>query len=253
MNQTTSTVSSMSNNKVVVPDEKSALGKKEQVKQMFDNISYRYDFLNRFLSLGIDILWRKKAINSLKPFQPKLILDVATGTADLAIEALKLNPEKIIGVDISEGMLQMGREKLKALKENRIELQTGDSENLKFNDKTFDAATVAFGVRNFENLNKGLSDMHRVLKTGAPIAILEFSKPSVFPVKQVFQFYFKVILPFTGKFFSKDQRAYTYLPESVQHFPEGKAFEDIMRNCGYKNVTSHRLSFGICTLYTAVG
>ena len=252
MNQTTTTVSSISNSKTVVPDAQSELGKKEQVKQMFDNISFRYDFLNRFLSLGIDILWRKKAIKSLKPFNPKIILDVATGTGDLAIEALKLNPDKVIGVDISEGMLEMGRKKLAALKEKRIELQTGDSESLNFDDNTFDAATVAFGVRNFENLSKGLTDMLRVLKSGAPIAILEFSKPSVFPVKQVFQFYFKVILPFTGKFFSKDQRAYTYLPESVQHFPEGKAFVDIMVSCGYKNVSSHRLSFGICTLYTAV-
>lgn len=253
MKETTTEVSSTTQRKMVMPDEKSDVGKKEQVKQMFDNISFRYDFLNRFLSLGIDILWRKRTIKSLKPFNPKLILDVATGTGDLAIEALKLNPDKIIGVDISEGMLAMGRKKLAALKENRIKLQTGDSENLSFGDDTFDAATVAFGVRNFENLNKGLSDMRRVLKPGAPIAILEFSKPSIFPVKQVFQFYFKVILPFTGKFFSKDQRAYTYLPESVQHFPEGKAFEDIMENCGYKNVSSHRLSFGICTLYTAVG
>jgi demethylmenaquinone methyltransferase/2-methoxy-6-polyprenyl-1,4-benzoquinol methylase len=147
MNETTTEVSSTTQRKMVVPDEKSELGKKEQVKQMFDNISFRYDFLNRFLSLGIDILWRKRAIKSLKPFQPKLILDVATGTGDLAIEALKLNPDKIIGVDISEGMLAMGRKKLEALKENRIELQTGDSENLDFENNTFDAATVAFAAR----------------------------------------------------------------------------------------------------------
>lgn len=238
--------------KQIVPDTASALSKKEQVRDMFNDISGKYDFLNRFLSLGIDISWRKKAINSLKPYHPKQILDVATGTADLALEALRLNPDKITGVDIADGMLEVGRKKIKAAGIHKIELICADSEQLPFENETFDAATVAFGVRNFENLEKGLKEMHRVLRKAAPIAILEFSKPSVFPVKQLFQFYFKVILPVTGKLFSKHNNAYSYLPESVQHFPEGSDFEEIMKHCGYQNVSSSRLSFGICTLYIGI-
>lgn len=238
--------------KQIVPDAASALSKKEQVRDMFNHIAGKYDFLNRFLSLGIDISWRKKAIKSLKPFQPKNILDVATGTADLAMEALSLNPDKIVGVDIADGMLEVGRKKLKAAGIQKIELICADSEQLPFESESFDAATVAFGVRNFENLEKGLREMHRVLRKGAPIAILEFSKPSVFPVKQLFQFYFKVILPVMGKIFSKHRSAYSYLPESVQHFPEGRDFEEIMKLCGYEKVNSSRLSFGICTLYKGI-
>lgn len=235
--------------KPIVPDATSDLSKKDQVRDMFNDIAGKYDFLNRFLSLGIDISWRKKAIKSLKPYAPKQILDVATGTADLAIEALKLNPDKVTGVDIADGMLEVGRKKLKTAGIDKIELICADSEQLPFQNHSFDAATVAFGVRNFENLEKGLTEMRRVMKSGAPIAVLEFSKPSVFPVKQMFQFYFKVILPVTGKLFSKHNSAYSYLPESVQHFPEGEKFEEIMKNCGYTNVSSVRLTFGICTLY----
>ncbi len=219
---------------------------------MFDDISGKYDFLNRFLSLGIDRSWRKKAIDSLKAHEPKKILDVATGTADLAIEALRLNPERVTGVDISSGMLDVGRKKLQHRNIERIDLLVADSEHLPFEDQSYDAATVAFGVRNFENLNAGLMEMRRVLKPGSPLAVLEFSKPSVFPVKQLFQLYFKFILPVTGKIFSKHQSAYSYLPESVKHFPEGKDFERVLAECGYQNIQSKRLTFGICTLYTAL-
>lgn len=236
----------------VVPDPSSSLGKKEQVRDMFDDISGKYDFLNRFLSLGIDRNWRKKAIDSLKSYKPKRILDVATGTADLAIEAMRLNPEKVTGVDISSGMLEVGKKKLKTRNIDKIELLVADSEHLPFEDASYDAATVAFGVRNFEHLNAGLIEMRRVLKPGSPLAVLEFSKPTVFPVKQLFQFYFKFILPLTGKLFSKHQSAYSYLPESVKHFPEGADFERVLSDCGYKNIHSNRLTFGICTLYTAL-
>ncbi|MCL4170724.1 UNVERIFIED_CONTAM: hypothetical protein GTU68_012394, partial [Idotea baltica] len=184
---------------------------------MFNNISPKYDLLNHLLSLGIDIRWRKKAIKLLKPSSPKTILDVATGTADFAIEALSLKPEKVIGVDISDGMLEVGKEKIKkkGLTET-ISLENGDSENLRFTDNTFDAVIVAFGVRNFENLENGLANMHRVLKTGGKVVILEFSKPTAFPFKQLYNFYFKSILPVIGNGVSKDNSAYTYLPESVQ-------------------------------------
>jgi len=186
----------------VLPYKDKDTSKKEQIAAMFNSISGKYDFLNHFLSLGIDILWRKRAVRLLKNHQPKLILDIATGTGDFAIEALSLNPEKIIGVDISEGMLSIGREKL--IKKNltdKIELLSGDSEVLPFEDNFFDAVIVSFGVRNFENLEKGLSDMLRVLKPGGKVVILEFSKPKSFPFKQIYQFYFQWILPKIGKFF----------------------------------------------------
>ncbi len=227
--------------------------KKKQVAAMFDNISGRYDFLNHFLSLGIDILWRKKAIRLLKQDQPKLILDIATGTGDFAIEALALNPDKVIGVDISEGMLEVGRKKLvKKGLDHRIELQTGDSERLLFDDNKFDAIIVAFGVRNFENLEKGLKDMYRVLKKGGKVVILEFSKPKTFPFKQVYQFYFKWILPKIGRFISSDTAAYTYLPESVSEFPDGKDFLGILEKTGFKETECKALTLGISSIYSGV-
>lgn len=226
--------------------------KKEQVATMFNNISGTYDFLNHFLSLGIDIIWRKKAIRELSSIQPRVILDVATGTGDFAFESIKiLHPEKIVGVDISEGMLNVAKQKIKERNLGHIfTVQLGDSEGLHFEDNTFDAITVAFGVRNYENLNKGLADMLRVLKPEGKIVILEFSKPKVFPVKQGYHFYFKYVTPFFGKLFSKDNRAYTYLPESVAAFPDGEAFISLMESVGYKNTKHRPLTFGISAIYT---
>ncbi|NJO01864.1 MAG: bifunctional demethylmenaquinone methyltransferase/2-methoxy-6-polyprenyl-1,4-benzoquinol methylase UbiE, partial [Bacteroidia bacterium] len=196
---------------------------------MFDQISPRYDLLNRLLSLGIDQGWRRKAIATLKAEKPKLILDVATGTGDFAIAALKLNPQKVIGVDISEGMLAHGRQKLRKRQlDHLIELQSGDSENLNFPDNYFDAVIVSFGVRNFENLEKGLANIHRVLKPGGRLVVLEFSKPRVFPFRQIYHFYFHKILPKIGKAVSQDQSAYAYLPASVQVFPDGPEFLKIL-------------------------
>lgn len=236
----------------VVPYKEEQKGKKEQVAEMFNNISKRYDLLNHVLSLGIDILWRKKAIKMLKPENPQLILDVATGTGDFAIEALSMNPEKIIGVDISVGMLEMGKKKIAKLGlEDKIELQMGDSEKLLFEDNKFDAVIVSFGVRNFENLEAGLSDMHRVLKPGGTTVIVEFSKPEAFPFKQGYNFYFKSILPLIGKFVSKDNSAYTYLPESVQQFPYGDEFLDILKKVGFKDAKCKPLTFGISSIYIA--
>jgi demethylmenaquinone methyltransferase/2-methoxy-6-polyprenyl-1,4-benzoquinol methylase len=234
----------------VLPYKSENAGKKEQVARMFDNISGKYDFLNHFLSLGIDILWRKKAIKLLKPENPKLILDVATGTGDFALEALSLNPDKIIGVDISEGMVKVGLEKIKKLNlSHKIELQIGDSEKLNFKDNTFDAVIVSFGVRNFENLDQGLADIFRVLKTGGTAVILEFSKPKAFPVKQIYNFYFKYILPLLGKLISKDNSAYTYLPESVQAFPDGNKFLEYYKNAGFKETKWISLTFGVSSIY----
>ena len=235
----------------VVPYKNQQSGKKEQVAQMFDNISKHYDFLNHFLSLGIDIYWRKRAIQLLKPEKPQLILDIATGTADFAIEALALHPEKVIGVDISEGMLEIGRKKLQRKKlDDRIELQMGDSERLLFEDNIFDAVIVAFGVRNFENLEKGLQDMYRVLKPGGMAVIVEFSKPTKFPFKQVYNLYFQSVLPKIGKVISKDNAAYSYLPASVQAFPDGGAFEKVLQKVGFNQTTCTSLTFGICAIYT---
>ncbi|MFD2248158.1 bifunctional demethylmenaquinone methyltransferase/2-methoxy-6-polyprenyl-1,4-benzoquinol methylase UbiE [Pontibacter ruber] len=235
----------------VVPYKDQSGDKKSQVAQMFNNIAGKYDFLNHFLSAGIDIIWRRKAISLLKAAQPKLMLDVATGTGDFAIEALSLQPDKIIGVDISEGMLAVGREKMaKKGLTHKIELQYGDSENLPFGDNTFDAITVAFGVRNFENLEKGLAEMYRVLKPGGTAVVLEFSNPRSFPMKQLYHFYSSNILPMIGKFVSKDNAAYTYLPESVQAFPDGQAFLNIYEKVGFKSTKWHSLTFGISSIYT---
>lgn len=236
--------------KVVKPYSSADKSKKEEVAEMFDNISGKYDFLNHFLSLGIDKLWRKKAIKMLRDIQPNKIIDLATGTGDFAIAALKLNPAEVAGVDISEGMLAKGRIKMKKRKvDNVISMNYGDSENLPFEDNYFDALTVGFGVRNYENLEKGLSEMLRVIRPEGRAIILEFSKPKHFPIKQLFNFYSKRIIPFLGKAISKDKRAYAYLPESVEAFPEGQAFLDILTKVGYKNLSARPVSGGIATIY----
>lgn len=236
----------------VVPYKESSENKKKQVAEMFNNISHKYDFLNHFLSGGIDILWRKKAVKILQQANPKLILDVACGTGDFALESVKINPEKIYGVDISSGMLEIGKEKIKKKGlQHLIEFRLGDGEKLEFEDNTFDAITVAFGVRNFENLEMGLSDMKRVLKPGGKVVILEFSTPKKFPMKQLYSFYFKNILPTVGKMLSKDDAAYTYLPESVAAFPDGEDFIKLLNKLGYKNSTCKPLTFGISSIYTA--
>jgi demethylmenaquinone methyltransferase / 2-methoxy-6-polyprenyl-1,4-benzoquinol methylase len=222
------------------------------VGEMFNNIAPKYDFLNHFLSAGIDRRWRKKTIASLKKYNPKTILDVATGTADLAIQSLTLNPENIIGIDIAEKMLDAGRVKIKKINtENRIQLIAASAEDIPFPDQSFDAVTVAFGVRNFVNLSKGLSEMHRVLKPGGVAAILEFSMPEKFPVKQGYRFYFKFFLPLIGRMVSKSASAYTYLPETIYTFPQGEKFSEIMTNVGFTKVTFRKFTFGIATLYVA--
>lgn len=236
----------------VVPDLESNLSKKEQVALMFDRIAFRYDFLNRFLSAGIDVYWRKKALSKLLSNQPKYILDVATGTADVAILAAEIVcPQKIIGIDISEGMLEIGRKKIKSRQlENTIELRTGDSEDIKLDSNVLDAVTVAFGVRNFQNLEKGLSEILRVLQPNGKLVVLEFSKPTLPVIKELYWFYMNAITPFIGKLFSSNRKAYEYLNKSVQKFPEGKEFESILALVGYKNITRQPLSLGICTIYT---
>lgn len=220
---------------------------------MFNDIAFRYDFLNHFMSMGIDVLWRKKALRQLKTLQPKQMLDVATGTGDFAIMANRLlQPDHITGIDISEGMLHFGQEKITKLGlENKITLQVGDSETITFPDRTFDAITVAFGVRNFENLEKGLSEMCRVLKPGGKLVILEFSNPTVFPIKQLYNLYFRYITPLLGKWIAKSQAAYSYLPDSVKAFPQGQVMCNILTNTGFQSVTCKTLTFGICSIYCA--
>lgn len=226
--------------------------KASQVERMFDGIAHRYDFLNHFFSLGIDVLWRKRCVRLLRQERPKRMLDVATGTADFAIEAVRMGLDvHVTGVDISAGMLEVGRTKIAARGWNdRIELIQGDSVALPFEADAFDAFTVAFGVRNFEDLQGGLKDMLRVLKPGGLGLVLEFSKPRRFPIKQVFGLYFKHIMPTVGKWVSKDPAAYTYLPESVDAFPEGNDFLDQMTLAGYTDVKAQRLTGGIATIYT---
>jgi ubiquinone/menaquinone biosynthesis methyltransferases len=235
----------------VVPYKDDKSGKKEQVAKMFDNISHKYDFLNHFLSLGIDKLWRKKAIGMLEKASPQVILDVATGTGDFALQAMSLKPAKITGIDISEGMLEVGRKKIAARNlQHIIDLKAGDSENIPFPENNFDAVTVAFGVRNFENLEKGLSEIFRVLKPGGKLIVLEFSRPRKFPMKQLYNFYFKHILPRVGRAVSSDKAAYTYLPESVQAFPDGGDFLRVLDKVGFNNTQCKALTFGISSIYS---
>jgi demethylmenaquinone methyltransferase / 2-methoxy-6-polyprenyl-1,4-benzoquinol methylase len=234
----------------IVPFKQSEQTKKEQVAEMFDKIAFRYDFLNKFLSAGIDKTWRRKAIGQLKADKPKRILDVATGTADLAIMAEKLlHPEQIIGIDISSGMLDLGKEKIaKLLLNSKITLQQGDSETINFPDGSFDAVTVAFGVRNFEDLRRGLSEMLRVLKPGGKLVVLEFSKPKP-AFRPIYSLYMRFVAPGVGKLFSKSRDAYQYLNDSVNAFPEGKQFINILEETGYSETYLKTLSLGICTIY----
>lgn len=235
----------------VVPYKESSGSKKEQVAEMFDNVAGKYDLLNHVLSGGVDIYWRRKALSMLKNNRNDLVLDIATGTGDLAIEANRiLKPGKIIGVDISKGMLEEGRAKIKKLGlEEKIEMQLGDSEKLLFDDNTFDTVIVSFGVRNFENLLKGLSDMNRVLKPGGTCMVVEFSKPTNYFFKQAYWFYSTKILPLIGKLVSKDSSAYTYLPESVKAFPDGEDFLKVYREAGFRETRAIPLTFGICSIY----
>ena len=230
----------------------SSESKKKQVSEMFDNIANSYDFLNHSLSLGMDNVWRKIAIKKLTN-NPKTILDIATGTGDFAVSAAKYTDAKITGIDISQGMLNVGREKIKKKNlNNRISLQLADSESLPFNDNTFDAITAGFGVRNFENLNKGLSEMKRVLNNDGIVVILEPSTPKYFPLKQFYKLYFHHVLPTIGAWISKDKAAYSYLPESVDAFPSGEKFIDELKNVGFKDCKHIPLTFGIVSLYIAI-
>ena len=236
----------------VKPYKDSNNHKKQQVEQMFNNIAPRYDFLNHFLSLGIDKIWRKKAIGILSAYKTDLLLDVATGTGDFAIAALKLKPTKIVAFDLSEQMLNVGRVKAEKLGVGQsIKFVKGDSEAMPFSDRQFDAITVGFGVRNFENLEKGLKEFYRVLKPNGVAVILEFSKPKYFPFKQFYFLYFFTILPLIGRLVSKDRSAYSYLPESVMAFPDDQKFLSILNTCGFSRSTQKRLTFGIATIYIA--
>ncbi len=220
---------------------------------MFDNIAGSYDFLNHFLSAGIDVLWRRKVVNLLKDIQHEYILDIATGTGDLAIEAVRLKPKQIIGVDLSAEMLAVGKKKIaKKNLGNLIQLMEGDSENLVFESNKFDAVTVGFGVRNFEHLDKGLQEICRVMKQGGTLVILEFSKPETFPVKQLYNIYFKHICPFIGKLVSKDMSAYKYLHDSVNAFPDGERMVKHLEDAGFRETKWIPLTFGIASIYVAV-
>ncbi|MFY0671805.1 MAG: bifunctional demethylmenaquinone methyltransferase/2-methoxy-6-polyprenyl-1,4-benzoquinol methylase UbiE [Bacteroidia bacterium] len=241
----------MSENVVPYGQEKGS--KRQQVEEMFDNISHKYDFLNHFLSLGIDVLWRKKSLKKIQNSNPQRILDVATGTGDFAIEAKKkFKNAKITGIDISNGMLEVGREKMKKRGLEEIDMIQADSAQIPFEDNTFDVAIVAFGVRNYEVLLDGLTDMCRVLKPGGEIVVLEFSKPKAFPFKQIYNFYFNHVLPRFGKMISKDSAAYTYLPESVKAFPEGQEFLNVLSKAGFDNESAKPLTFGISSIYHGI-
>ncbi len=236
---------------IVTPYQDKDRSKKEQVEEMFDNIAPTYDFLNHFLSMGIDKTWRKKAVDSIAPISPRVILDLATGTGDFAVESLRLKPASVIGFDISDLMMDVGRQKAQKLKVSDVlQFQKGDSEQMPFEDNKFDAITVGFGVRNFEHLEKGLSEMYRVLRPGGRVAILEVAKPRQAPMRQLYGIYFHYILPMVGRLFSKDVRAYTYLPESVTVFPEGEDFVAILKKTGFGKVHYQPLTFGICAFYT---
>lgn len=238
--------------KTVKPYKNSDLSKKEQVATMFNNISKNYDGLNRVISFGIDVRWRKKVVKLVSKNNPQQILDIATGTGDLALMMSQLNPKKIIGLDISEGMLEVGKQKVaKANLSDQIEMMVGDSENMPFDDNTFDAITVSFGVRNFANLDKGLTEIRRVLKPNGTFVILETSNPTKFPYKQGYKFYTSFILPTIGKIFSKDKVAYSYLCESANSFPFGEDFDNILKKNGFINTQYKPVTFGVATIYSA--
>ncbi|MDB9712710.1 bifunctional demethylmenaquinone methyltransferase/2-methoxy-6-polyprenyl-1,4-benzoquinol methylase UbiE [Flavobacteriaceae bacterium] len=238
--------------KKIIPYQNSDLSKKGQVEKMFDNISKEYDMLNRVISFGIDTSWRKKIVKILKSKKPLNILDIATGTGDLAIELTKTNAKKIIGLDISKGMLDVGIKKISDKKlNNTIEMVIGDSENLNYEDNFFDAITVSFGVRNFESLDLGLSEILRVLKPNGSLVILETSNPTKFPFKQFYIFYSKFILPTIGKVFSNDKFAYNYLSKSSAEFPFGEKFNNILKKIGFTNVADFPQTFGVATIYVA--
>lgn len=238
--------------KTIKPYKDSSAGKKEQVATMFDNISKEYDGLNRVISFGVDVSWRKKVTKIVSQNNPKQILDIATGTGDLALMMSKLNPEKIVGLDISPGMLEVGKQKIaKANLSDTIEMVVGDSENMPFKDNTFDAITVSFGVRNFANLDKGLTEIRRVLKPNGVFVVLETSNPTKFPFKQGYKFYTSFILPIIGKIFSKDKVAYSYLSESANSFPFGEAFDNILQKNGFINTEYKPVTFGVATIYSA--
>lgn len=227
--------------------------KKEQVSEMFDRIAGRYDFVNRFLSVGIDVSWRKKAIREFKKDHPQHILDVATGTGDMAIRAAKMiMPQKITGIDISEKMLEIGRKKIAVEKlDTQIELLSGDSERINFPDNSFDGVMVAFGVRNFENLQQGLAEILRVMKPGAKLVVLEFSKPKIPGIKNLYNLYMSIIAPEVASMFKQDKKAYEYLNESAKAFPDRKNFVDIISRVGFNEAKFRPLSLGICCIYTA--
>lgn len=234
---------------MAVPSNKDN-SKKGEVREMFDSIAVTYDFLNHFLSFGIDVRWRKKLIRKLKKYHPNHVVDIATGTADLAIMAAKSGINRVTGLDLSENMIEVGNQKvLKNNLHDRIGLKQGDAEEIHFPDNYFDAAMVAFGVRNFENLEKGIQEINRVLKQDSPFFILEFSTPDRFPVKQLYKFYSKSVLPFWGRIISKDKRAYSYLPESIAEFPYGKDFIAILNKCGFEKTYYYPLTFQIATIY----
>lgn len=236
----------------VTPYKDSELGKKEQVTKMFNAISKNYDGLNRVISFGIDVKWRKKVVELLKKKQPNTILDIATGTGDLAIALIKTGAKKIVGLDISPGMLAIGKEKVHKKKlDGTIEMVVGDSENLSYGDASFDAVTVSFGVRNFETLETGLAEILRVLKPNGTLVILETSVPTKAPYQQGYKFYTKNILPFIGKLFSKDDSAYGYLSESASVFPHGENFNNILREIGFIEVTNKPQTFGVASIYVA--
>lgn len=238
--------------KKITPYKDSELGKKEQVAKMFDNISENYDDLNRVISFGIDVKWRKKVIQLIGETNPKKILDIATGTGDLAIMMAELQPDKIVGLDISAGMLEVGKQKIKTKNlSEKIDMVLGDSENIPFEDNYFDAITVSFGVRNFENLDKGLKEILRVLKPGGIFVVLETAVPTKTPYKQGYYIHSKYILPLVGKLFSKDKTAYSYLSESANAFPFGKAFNNILSKNGFTNTVDLPVTFGVASIYTA--
>jgi demethylmenaquinone methyltransferase/2-methoxy-6-polyprenyl-1,4-benzoquinol methylase len=236
----------------IKPYKDSDKGKKEQVAQMFDAISENYDGLNRVISFGIDVKWRKRVVTIIGENNPKQILDIATGTGDLAIMMASLKPDKIIGLDISAGMLEVGKQKIaKANLSDKIEMIVGDSENMPFDDNTFDAITVSFGVRNFANLDKGLKEINRVLKPSGTLVVLETSVPTKFPYKQGYRFHTSVILPIIGKLFSKDKVAYSYLSESANSFPFGEKFNNILLKNGFTTAIDKPVTFGVASIYTA--